>query len=586
MIDGPNTVDRDDAFRVQRDGSGWAAAVHIACVADIVPVGGPADRRAAQRKRTVYLPDRALPMLPRNTEHRATLHPNKPRPVITVTFHIGLDGIVSQTNITETTLTNPVAMDYAAATAAIHDPSHPHHAMLREAHDLAHVLLASRRDHGALVLYDLSHGLVNDGDSGLRHLDPGERHTAYMVVAELMIVANQVIAEFAVARDLPILFRNHQPAATAPPREQVLEELRLLVSGEAWRRDAAGERLGHLLRPAFYAPHASEHYGLRLPFYCHASSPLRRYADLLVQRQLLAALRGQTPPHDVDDLARHATQINTALARARGLRRERNAETIREQRRDTLADGAFAALEADEFHRVVKLAIAEHRHGKTLEAELRTRIADGRIQPRTAYHVLLLADQQWNAARAALINWLTAHPEHAVTIVAMHAQQAGLNTPHWDELPVGTVTQPLFSARTGITAEGHITWSATRIQPTKNTARQQAALSLIATLIEVDDPSTSTQAPGPAAKPTATTPERANAVAAINELTQRGALSNLVHGFTATGPAHAPQFTCTVHALYEPNDTKLTGSGTGTTKNSAKAEAFGDLYTQVTAACT
>src|ERR1043165_1005961 len=218
MVDGPDTVDRDDAIWVERSDNGWDVAVHIACVADIVPPGGVADRGAAQRKRTIYLPDNVVPMLPRETEDRATLHPHKPRPVITVAFHVGFDGTVAHSHVAESTLANSVAMDYAEATAAITDPVHPHHQALHEAHDVAHVLLADRRQHGALVLYVLSRGLASDGDSGLLRLNPSERHSAYIVVAELMIAANQATAEFAADRNVAILFRNHQPATAAPSR--------------------------------------------------------------------------------------------------------------------------------------------------------------------------------------------------------------------------------------------------------------------------------------------------------------------------------------------------------------------------------
>lgn len=583
MIDGPDTVDRDDAIWVVRDGAGWNVAVHIACVADIVQAGGAADRHAARQKRTIYLPDKVLPMLPRATEDRATLHPHKPRPVITVSFHVAHDGIVSQASVAEGTLTSPVAMDYATATAAIDDPEHPHHAVLRAAHEVARVLLTRRRDHGALVLYDLNQGLASDGDGGLLRLGAVERHAAYMIVAELMVAANQAIAEYAVTNDLPVLFRNHQPAAAAPDRDQLLEELRLLVVGESWRRETTQQRLGHLLRPAVYAPHAIEHYGLRLPWYCHATSPLRRYADLLVQRQLLAVLRGQNPPHHVDELARHAEAINTTLARARERRSERNAEARREERRETLADGGFSKLGDEEFHKVLKLAIAENRHGKALEAEVLNRAADGRMQPRAAYQVLLVADRQWSTARDALLPWLTDHPEHAVSILAMHARLAGMETPIWEECPVGTAQQPLFSVRVGVDIDGGTSWSVTRIAQGKNLARQQAALSLIAQLASVDDLSTSLEAPDPAQTTGTGSAAGPNPAMAINELAQRRVLTGVGYTYDRTGPAHKPSFTCTVHARREPTAAVLTGTGSGATKGAAKTAAAGDLYTQLAA---
>ena len=444
MIDRDGTPDRDDAIWAETADGGWELTVHVACAADAVRPGSPADQRAARQAQTIYLPDRTIPMLPRPTGEAATLSPGHDRPAMRVTWHVATDGTASGARIRESRLRNPVAMDYAAATAAITDRDHPQHRAIAAAHAAATALLARRRRGGALAVYDLIRGWASDGDGGLRELAAVERHAAYMVVAEFMVAANTLIAEFCVAGDIPIMFRSHQPAAAAPPREDLMDELRLAAAGdgEEWRQEVAQQRLSHLLRPAVYSVRASEHFGLRLPWYCHATSPLRRYPDLLTQRQLLAALRGERPPHTTGELDQLAAAVNDTLRQRRERRTERYKENTKQRRRAELAAAAYQGLDADQFYRLLKLAVKEQRHTAELEAELLRRIAADSILARDAYPMLMAPGPEWEASRAALVGWLARHPEHAVTLASIHARNLEMDTPLWVEDFAGTAQEP------------------------------------------------------------------------------------------------------------------------------------------------
>lgn len=587
MIDKPDTIDRDDALWCEPAGDGWDAVVHIACFADVIPIGSSADMHAARQMRTIYLPNKVIPMLPRRIEDAATLHPEHARDSVRVSFHVDATGAVSGARAALGRLTNAVAMDYATATAAVAEENHPQHRVLRAAHHAAHALLGHRRDHGALVLYDLQRGVATDGDGALRTLTAVERHSAYLIVAEFMVAANQAVAQFAVDADLPILFRNHQPAAAAPPREQLLVELRqLLDSGESWRQDTTTQRLSHLLRPAFYASHTIEHFGLRLPWYCHATSPLRRYADLLVQRQVLAALRGQTPPYTAGRLDEFAEAINAKMREVRERRRERGEQEKLRERRDALAAGGFADLEPDEFHKVLRVAVGDGRYQENLETDLLRRVARGQVGPRDAYQVLFVAtDPQWAASRDALSRWIGEHPEHAVTLVSMHVQTSSAPAPRWVEKPVGTVHEPLFSVQVGVEVGGQFTWSATRVARAKNSARQQAALSLVAALAGLPDPSSTSAVPQTVTSaPSSAGPVTGhNPIMTVNEWAQVGVLSGLTFGFDGSGPSHRPTFTCTAKARHTGSEQDLTATGTGATKAAAKTVAAQALRDQVQA---
>lgn len=588
MIDRAGTPDRDDAIWAEAADGGWELTVHVACVADAVRPGDAADRRAARQAQTVYLRDSAIAMLPRATGAAATLSAAHERPALAVTWHLDADGRVSGERIRRGTLPRPAELDYESATAAIIDRAHPQHQALAAAHDAAQVLLARRRADGALALYDLARGWASDGDGALRQLAAVERHAAYIVVAELMVEANRLIAGFCVNGDIPALFRNHQAAAAAPPREELMADLGLAAGGdgEDWQRETARQRLAHLLRPAVYAPHAAGHFGLRLPWYCHATSPLRRYPDLVTQRQVLAALRGERPPHSAGELEEIAAAVNAAIQERRDSRTEWLKEKDKRRRRAELAGGGYRDVPSEQFHRLVKLAVKEQLHTPELEGELLRRAAADELQARDAYPVLTAAGPEWEAGRAALAGWLARHPEHAVTLASIHARNLGMETPLWDESHVGTVNEPLFSARAGIDADGRVTWSATRTARRKDTARQLAALSLIAGLAGQPDPSPASpalvQAPapdGPSADDDARSP-----VTVLNELGQTGVLLDIGYKYEQNGPPHDPEFTCTATARHAPSGEPLAADAAAKNKKTAKTAAARRLYERVAAA--
>ena len=229
MIDRPDSTDRDDAIWVAPDGRGWHARVHVADVARVVPWGGAVDMAACRRGRTLYLPDRTVTMLPPAEQAAAALTPGRPVSTCAITLSVDRAGALVDVDVAAAELTAPVAISYAQAAQALWDPEDPLHGMLRAAYGLAQALLSGRRAAGALAAYDLRRGWATDEDGRIVALVGPERNPGYLIVQELMIAANRAAAQWALDRDLPLLFRNH--CAGNASRQELTGQL--AVAGDA-----------------------------------------------------------------------------------------------------------------------------------------------------------------------------------------------------------------------------------------------------------------------------------------------------------------------------------------------------------------
>ncbi|GAA4085224.1 RNB domain-containing ribonuclease [Actinomadura miaoliensis] len=585
MIDRADSADRDDAFWVERISSGWHVRVHIADVARVIPAGSPADIQAAGRGWTVYLPDRTIRMLPADRQDAAALGA-APVPTCLIELHVGVDGAVERARISRGRLRHGIAMSHREAAAALTRPIDlgPQDQMLRDAHHLALALLARRRLSGALVLYDLERGWAT-GESGVpRPVSEYERNAAYIIVQELMIAANEAVARWCIERDLPILFRNHRVGAVAPPREQLLDDLTASAVTSAVTR----ERLTAILRRAEYGPQVGGHYGLNLAAYTHATSPLRRYADLVTQRIVLAAVDGRPSPYSQGQLQEIATAINTRARELKDRKSQRLKQAATDRAHRRLRDGAaeLAGLDAAAFHRVLKTAAREGDPPPALVEEITRRADAGLLAPRDICWALLRTQgERWRPARERLCRLLADDPPLAVTVVAMYGQLTGAD-PLWEIRDIGTVQQPLFAVTVTLVCGDTVHTSPRRIGPGKREGRQQAALGLAAAMAGLPDASQdlaeepAPPAPGDIDQPTV----HKNPIMTVNEHTQKGRLRDLRWDFTSHGPGHEPDHTCTVTATCAATGAEFVASATAARKADAKTQAAAALLDRLTAA--
>jgi ribonuclease R len=341
-IDGEDARDFDDAVFAEPDGDGFRLIVAIADVAHYVRPGAPLDRAAWTRGNSVYFPDRVVPMLPEALSNGwCSLRPKEDRGCLFAEMRIDATGRKTAHRFGRGLMRSAARLTYTEVQDA-HDAGHdldlpgvipPLYAAFR-------ALLGARQARGTLDL-DLPERKVVLEEGRVVSVAPRPRLDSHRLIEEFMVLANVAAAEELEARHLPCMYRVH-----APPSDEKLEALRVFLHGmgislapgnDLHPRDldrvlqkVAGTEQAPLVNEvilrsqsqAAYSPDNIGHFGLSLPRYAHFTSPIRRYADLLVHRALVSGLKlgvGGLAPDEAarfPDTAEHisATERRAALA--------------------------------------------------------------------------------------------------------------------------------------------------------------------------------------------------------------------------------------------------------------------------------
>ena len=291
-IDDPETREVDDALSVAREGDLVRVEVDIADVGALVAAGDPVDLEAQRRASTVYLPTGIYMMLPERLGcDLLSLHAGEERPALRTTAWIDAEGRVQRHEITPGTIRVERRLDYETADRLLAaEPGDATGDALRLLKQTADRLAARRRAAGALSFQQREYKIrVSEGGETISIKPIPFDSPSRRLVAEMMILANSLAASFAVEHGIPIIFRVQAPPAETPPD---------IEPGDP----AAFAKLRGLLQPAALSLKPGRHAGLGLEAYTQSTSPLRRYADLVIQRQLHAAIAGQEPPYSAEEL--------------------------------------------------------------------------------------------------------------------------------------------------------------------------------------------------------------------------------------------------------------------------------------------
>jgi ribonuclease R len=337
-IDPEEAKDFDDALSFRAEGNGLRAWVHIADVSRFVPSGSPLDHDAAQRAFSVYVPGRVEPMLPeRLSADLCSLRPDADRNCLTVEIPFDGDLVPGQPSFYRSLIRSRARLSYSQAEAILAGRETAAAEVadsLKLAERLAGELRRRRYARGALTIETGETEFAFDGEGGVESAWVQSEPHAHSLVEELMILANEAVAGLLAGRGRRALYRVHEE-----PEPQAIELLvgklstlevptppvpEQLSSGDAARlaaqisarvteysaqsgrgRNAFPALVLRSLKQARYDPRNLGHSGLASRAYCHFTSPIRRYPDLIVHRVLLRelGLADEPVPEEVDDLA-------------------------------------------------------------------------------------------------------------------------------------------------------------------------------------------------------------------------------------------------------------------------------------------
>ena len=340
-IDPETAKDFDDALTLHDD----RVLIHIADVSWFVPAGSPLDRGAAERAFSVYVPGLVAPMLPPQlSDDACSLRPDVDRLCVTVEVELGS----GEARFYRSVIRSKARLTYAQAEAILagREQAAPELAeALRRAEQVTSELRERRFARGALRIETGEAAFSFDGEGGVAEARRESEPHAHMLVEELMILANEAVAGLLAGRKREALYRVHER-----PEPQAVELLLAKLSELGVPTPPEPERMGHAdaaelaaeiservtdyvgrsgvgrnafpslvlqaLKRARYDPRNLGHSGLASTAYCHFTSPIRRYPDLVCHRALLLELGASDEPlpEDLGELADHASARERAAA--------------------------------------------------------------------------------------------------------------------------------------------------------------------------------------------------------------------------------------------------------------------------------
>lgn len=363
-IDGAHSKDLDDAIGVEKDGKGFIVHVSIADVSDVVFKNSFVDQEAARRSFTEYYGDtKNKPMIPRIlSEDKMSLHQDQLRPTITTSIPINENGNVGEISIAKTVLKSVKRFNYDEADQIINNGVEGFGQVLKDCKTIAELLEERRKSRGANVVFDLEKGIATSEEGVVREIPEEEEYVANMIIREFMILTNEKVARYVSKNDIPALYRNHNP---------------------------------QIQTRGFYATDQMGHFGLGLSKekpYLHFTSPIRRYPDLTVHRQISAFIQGDKLPYSKEELDEIAIEINLRQKQIKD-REELKRQTGYKIAMNAIANDEYSTLSKPDLRRSVRVAINNGEMSSVLKNEVLERLRNNKLGVREMYMILLKGDK-------------------------------------------------------------------------------------------------------------------------------------------------------------------------------------------------
>lgn len=289
-IDGQSTQDYDDAISLETTENGYRLGIHIIDVGAYIKDGDPIDTAARHRASSIYMPDDKLPMIPPSlSEDLCSLKEGQIRPGISTLVHMNRFFEVLDYEIVSSVINVHQQMSYSEANL-LNGKNDP----ITSLYKMATLLREKRLKSGAIQITLPEVNVWLDENREIHYAKVDRENPSRMLVSEMMILANALMAEFLSANDMPAVFRSQ-----APPKQRIFKGIETQLMPNFMQRKQ--------LSRAIINTHAEAHSGLGVKAYVTATSPIRRYHDLLTQRQIKAIL-GFGTPYSIQELE-HILQV-------------------------------------------------------------------------------------------------------------------------------------------------------------------------------------------------------------------------------------------------------------------------------------
>ena len=332
-IDGEDSKDLDDAVSVDFDGEKYHLGVHIADVANYVQENSALDREARKRGTSVYLVDRVIPMLPHALSNGiCSLNEGVDRLSLSCLMTVDMQGEITDYEICESVIRVDKRMTYTAVQALLEDESlvekddvygqyKPLLHMFRQMEELAAILRKKRKKRGSIDFDFPECKILLDKEGHPTEIKAYERNTATDIIEDFMLAANETVAQHFYWLELPFVYRTHDL-----PDQERIQKLSSFINNFGYYMKSVGRKNSKVsseevhpkeiqkllakiagtpeeamisrlalrsMKQAKYSTECTGHFGLACSYYCHFTSPIRRYPDLQIHRIIKDYLRGR-----------------------------------------------------------------------------------------------------------------------------------------------------------------------------------------------------------------------------------------------------------------------------------------------------
>ena len=354
-IDGEDAKDLDDAVSLYQDDAGYFhLGVHIADVTNYVQENSALDWEALERGTSVYLVDRVIPMLPHKLSNGiCSLNQGVDRLALSCLMTIDKKGQVTDYQIAETVICVDRRMSYTSVKKILEDKDEAERKeyaslvpMFEQMEQLAALLRERRHKRGSIDFDFAESKILLDGDGRPVEIRPYERNVATRMIEDFMLIANETVAQHFFWLETPFVYRTHEK-----PDSEKIQKLSAFIRNFGYHIKLTGEEVHpkelqklldrmegtkegamisrltlRSMKQAKYTVECTGHFGLACQYYCHFTSPIRRYPDLQIHRIIKEHLRGKL----TQERAAHYTDKLPEVAKHSSMTERRAAEAERE----------------------------------------------------------------------------------------------------------------------------------------------------------------------------------------------------------------------------------------------------------------